>query len=253
MARLSASAMAVVLAAGAGCTGSTNDGGRATSATASTTTIDPRCRSALSSTSVASGTSLPPACQDQQFRAVLAEPRNAAAAALGFSRALRLSESLCAYATTLPEQEHPPTFDQLMSSNASTWKVTKKAALAISRAAQVLCPDGIGAVYGLAGGSKPLKVSYRVDGTGAATVVYTSGDDSFTQERITAPWSRTVDATSRGVISILATPAKDTAAPMTCSITIGGEQVDDGSSTDPDNGGIAACSVPIAIARRAAG
>jgi hypothetical protein len=241
----------VVAMAVTGCTGGSSGerGGSAPRPTA--TTIDPRCRAALPSTTVQPATSVPEPCQDQQFRAELADPENAAAASLGADRALRLARSLCAYVATLPTQSNPPSFDDLMTSNASTWKVSKKAATGISRAARVLCPDGISALYSLPGGTKPLEVTYRVGGTGSASVVYTSGDDSFTQEQVTAPWQRTVKATSRGVISILATPDASAAGAMTCTITIDGQKLDDQSSADPDNGGIAACSVPIAIARRA--
>jgi hypothetical protein len=248
---IAASGLAVVLAVSGACSTGSNRSDGAASPRNTTTTVDPQCRAAASSTSISSTTSVPAACQEQQFRVALADPENAAARAIGAVRALRLARSLCAYAATLPGQDHPPTFDALMSSNATTWKVSKQTATAISRAAVVLCPDGVGAVYSLTGGTKPLKVTYRVDGSGDATVVYTSGDDSFTQEAITAPWRRTVGATSRGVISILATPAATNGRPLTCTIVVGGHQLDQQSSTDPDNGGIAACSVPIAVARRA--
>jgi hypothetical protein len=251
----SARRLAAAVAAGSmvvgGCTGGTDRAAeRGSTSTASTSTIPPSCRAAGAGSVSIPPSSVPEACARQQFRVALHQPDNAAAAGLPLNRALLLARSLCAYAATLPDQRPAPTFDALMASNAKNWKVTPQAARAISRAAVVLCPDEIAAIYALSSSSRPMKVTYRLDGTGGATVTYTSGNDSFSREQVTAPWRKTVEASTTGVFSILATPAVANGAQLTCSVTIAGKQLDQASS-DPTDAGMAACSVTTDAARRA--
>jgi hypothetical protein len=113
-----------------------------------------------------------------------------------------------------------------------------------------LCPSDITALYSLRADSKPVQVTYRLDGSGQATVTYTKGDDDFAQQRVTAPWSLTVDAETDGVFSILATPSDSASAQLTCSIRIADRELDR-EPGDPADGGLAACSVTAGAARQA--
>lgn len=191
-------------------------------------------------TSPATTSTISQRCRELVFSAGLAKSGSAAVRKLSAPQQLGFARGLCAYAQALAASTRPrPLFSELAKSTATSWGVKPPVFREIYKAAKVLCPEELATIDGLPETRDPIEVSLSIGGSGPVGVTFTSADGNTQQQKVTAPWTLTIEL--KTAINMTLSARADGSTPLTCSISVSGSSL---AEHEPaPQAGEATCSV----------
>lgn len=196
---------AILLVAGASCSGGDEAEGKKPSKS-TTTTLPEDCvikdsgtpvegPDAEAGATIAPTTSILQTCLDKAFKQQVTQHGSAALKKLSSDQVLAFGAGICAYSRALAaDPSKAPTYDELVKSTSASWKVKPSEFEEILTFAAVLCPNDLNAVLDLktqaGGGSVPLELSAA--SASEMTVTYQAPDGSSVTGPAQTPWTQSV-------------------------------------------------------------